>query len=346
MGSVTSEGEGTEGQPTLETVAARARVSRATVSRVLNGSPNVSALTHESVMRAVSELGYLPNRAARSLVTRRSDSVALLVSEDESRLFADPFFAGVVRGATSELADTDIQVVLAMAQNRSERERFERYATGRHVDGVLLVSEHGDDPLPQVLQKSRVPVVLLGRPHGRYGRYYVDADNLGGARRAVTRLIDQGRQRIGTIAGPQDMSPGVDRLEGYYKALREVGMSLDAGLVVEADFSEEGGARAAESLLRARPHLDGLFVASDLMAAGALRVLRARGRSVPDSVAIVGFDDSVVARQTSPQLTTIRQPVEELGRRMTRLLLRVIDGDRIIEPHVILETKLVVRKSG
>jgi DNA-binding LacI/PurR family transcriptional regulator len=334
------------GPPTLEQVAALAGVSRATVSRVVNRSPKVSPEVRAQVERAVAKLGYVPNRAARSLVTRRADSIALVVSEPEARFFSEPFFAGMVRGVSAALAETDVQLLLLIAQDLLHRGRLERYVLGGHVDGVLLASLHGDDPLPAILERAGVPAVLVGRPAGSSPACYVDADNRGGARKAVAHLARRGRRRIATITGPLDMGVGVDRLDGYRDGLRAAGLT-EAGELVEAgDFSEESGAAAIGRLLRrpGRP-VDAVFAASDLMAAGALRALRAAGRRIPDDVAVVGFEDSAIAGYAQPPLTTVRQPIEEMGRQATRLLLARAAGDAT-GMRVILDVELVVRASA
>ncbi|HEV8371667.1 MAG TPA: LacI family DNA-binding transcriptional regulator, partial [Actinomycetota bacterium] len=316
---------------------------RATVSRVVNGSPRVSAEARVQVERAVAKLGYVPNRAARSLVTRRTDSIALIVAEPESRFFSEPFFAAVVRGVSAALAETDVQLVLLMAQDAAHRGRLEQYVTGGHVDGVLLASLHGDDPLPRTLQRAGVPTVLVGRPAGDAPDSYVEADNRGGAREAVVHLVGRGHRRIATITGPMDMAVGQDRLDGYQDGLRAAGLPADPQLVEGGDFTEEGAA-AMRRLLEREPGLDAVFAASDLMAAGALRALKAAGRRVPGDVAVIGFEDST-ARYAEPQLTTVSQPVEEMGRQAARLLLAKVAGEAA-GMSVILETELVVRASA
>ncbi|MDF2744748.1 MAG: transcriptional regulator, LacI family [Actinomycetia bacterium] len=336
--------------PTLEQVAALAGVSRATVSRVVNGSPKVSPVVRAQVERAVAKLGYVPNRAARSLVTRRADSVALVASEPHARFFSEPFFAGMVRGVSAALAETGVQLLLLIAQGLPDRQRLQRYVVGGHVDGVLLASLHGDDPLPGALERAGVPAVLVGRPAGRgVGRgapaSYVDADNRGGAGKAVGHLAGRGRRRIATITGPLDMGVGLDRLEGYRDGLAAAGLTVDEDLVEVGDFTEEGGASAMARLLaRPGPPVDAVFAASDLMAAGALRALRVAGRRVPEDVAVVGFEDSAVARYAQPPLTTVRQPIEEMGRQATRMLLAKIAGETG-GMHLILDVDLIVRAS-
>lgn len=334
-------------RPTLEAVAARAGVGRGTVSRVINGSPEVSAKMREAVLQAIDDLGYVPNRAARSLVTRRADSIALVVSESGDRVFAEPFFAGVVRAISAELADTPMQLWLAMVSSTTDRRQLERQLTGQHVDGVLLLSLHGDDPLPSLLEGRGLPTVLGGRPTGTAPVSYVDVDNRAGGRLAVDHLVARGRRRIATISGPQDMLAGVTRLDGYRDGLRAAGLDDDDDdLVAHGDFSEASGAAAMQALLAARPDLDAVFTASDPMAFGAMRVIKDAGRRIPDDVAVVGFDGSPTARYTDPPLSTVHQPVEAMGRHMTRLLLRRIASDATAEPVVILAPDLVVRDSS
>ena len=333
------------GAVTLEQVATAARVSRATVSRVVNGDQRVAEPSRVAVEAAVRELGYVPNRAARSLVTRRSDSVAVVIPEPSAQVFGDPFFPRVLRGISDALAEESMQLVLLLPQERADEERVERYLAAGHVDGVLLISLHGSDPLPAALQRDRVPVVVAGRPPGA-GITYVDVDNRGGAATAVQHLIDRGRQRVATIAGPQDMAPGADRLAGYRERMAGSGRPSGNELVEIADFTLDGGRAAMERLLARAPALDAVFVASDLMAVGAMAALRAAGRAIPGDVAIVGFDDSPLTTSTQPRLSSVRQPIEEMGREMARLLMQEIRSPGAPPRRVILDTQLVVRGSS
>jgi DNA-binding LacI/PurR family transcriptional regulator len=338
------------GRPTLEEVAAHAQVSRATVSRVINGSPRVSPRARAAVERAVERLGYVANSAARSLVTQRTDSVALVVSEPDVRVFADPFFGGVVRGASPELTAAGKQLVLITAQSEGDRVRIARYVGGGHVDAVLLLSLHGADPLPTALARAGVPTVIGGRPLAfadlPYADLpYVDMDNRGGARDAVSYLLERGRSQVATIAGPQDMCAGVDRLAGYRDALAQ--HRDHPPLIAYGTFTQQSGEQAMADLLEREPGLDAVFAASDLMAVGALRALRRAGRRLPDDVAVVGFDDLELATMTEPALTTVRQPTVEMGRQMANLVLALAE-----RPHaprargLILPTELVIRQSA
>ncbi len=333
----------TPSRPTLEQVARRAGVSRATASRVVNGSTTVAQPIREAVHRAVAELGYVPNLAARTLVTQRTGSVALILPETPNRVFSDDqFFPGVVRGVSQELEAADRQLVLMLVGSAAAHERAERYTTGGHVDGVLFASIHGADPLPDMLARAGVPVVCSGRPLGRSRVPYVEVDQHGGVAAAVQHLLERGRRRIATIAGPQDMVAGLDRLAAFRKVLAGSGRR---SVVAMGDFTRKSGETAMRQLLEDDPKLDAVFAASDLMAHGALRTLRQAGRRVPDDVAVVGFDDSGIAQYMDPPLTTVRQPIERIGQTLARQLLRLLAGERI-EESVVLPTELIVRDSS
>ncbi|MGB0100737.1 MAG: LacI family DNA-binding transcriptional regulator [Nocardioides sp.] len=336
----------TAGRPTLEQVAARAGVGRGTASRVINGGDKVSDRARRAVEDAIAELGYVPNLAARALVKRRTDTVALVIAESEERVFGEPFFAGVIRGIGAALGDADRQLVLILAQASQRRLGLDRYLTGQHVDGVLLLSLHDDDELPDRIRAHGLPVVVGGRSHPGVESGFVDVDNVQGAGLAVDHLLARGRQRIATIAGPSDMVAGSSRLQGYAAALASAGRSLDERLVEHGDFSHESGAAAMQALLEREPAIDAVFCANDLMAVGALQTLRAAGRRVPEDVAVVGFEDAPIARSAHPPLTTVRQSSEEMGREMVALLLETMAEPERTRPGRMLSTRLVVRDSA
>ncbi|MFE4337302.1 LacI family DNA-binding transcriptional regulator [Streptomyces sp. NPDC056831] len=337
-------------RPTLEAVAALAGVSRATASRVVNGGAGVRQPLVEQVRKAVDELGYVPNHAARTLVTRRNGAVAVIIDEPEFRIFSDPFLSQQIRGISRELNVYDAQLVLLLVEGSGDFDRVARYLAGGHVDGAPAFSLHMDDELPSIIRRFRVPTVYGGRP-GRPGAAselavpYVDRDNRGGAAEAVRHLVSLGRRRIAHIAGPRDQTSALDRIDGYRDVLPEG----DPALLAEGDFTVEGGARAMTQLLEHQPDLDAVFAANDLMASGALRVLRERGRRVPEEVALVGFDDMVsIAGTTEPPLTTVRQDIEGMGRLMVWMLMRRLNGEGEGDEleSVITPTQLMRRASA
>jgi len=296
-----------------------------------------------------------------------SGLVAAIVCEDGARMFADSFFSRLLLGVTGALPAGEVQLALLAIRGPADRSAAERFLTRSRPDGVLMISAHDGDPMAACVRALGVPTVLAGRPlsgcpdscvgqshaghscgdHSHGDHSYVDADNRAGAVEAVEHLIASGRREIATIAGPQDMAAGVDRLAGYRDAVRAAGRPQAS---VVGDFSGPSGERAMASLLTARPNLDAVFAASDLMAAGALRALCRADRRVPDDVAVVGFDDAPFAAHTRPPLTTVRQPVEEMGAAMARQLLRgLADGARPgpgPAEAVILGTTLVRRGSS
>ncbi|MEU5200198.1 LacI family DNA-binding transcriptional regulator [Streptomyces scabiei] len=331
-------------RPTIKTVAARAGVGRTTVSRVVNGSELVSADARARVLAAIKELNYVPNSVARGLVTNRTNAVALVIPESESRLGSEPFFAALIRGVSGALADSRTQLQLMLVRDQAERDQLTESVATRRVDGVLLVSVHSTDRLPGMLEEMGLPTVLAGRRDAGEQLSYVNADNAGGAAAAVRHLLERGRRRVATITGPLDMDVSRNRLAGWHTAHRDVNLSASELLVEEGDFTEESGVRAMRSLLERAPDLDAVFAASDLMAVGALTELKRQKRRVPRDVAVAGFEDSVLARHTNPPLTTVRQPVEELGRTMARILTDITQHGAP-RRQVTLPTELVVRES-
>jgi DNA-binding LacI/PurR family transcriptional regulator len=313
---------------------------------VLTGSARVRPETRQEVENAIAKLGYVRNRAARSPRSRRVGSIAFVACEDNARVFSEPFFPLMLRSVSRELAARDIQLMLLTVHSPRDYRTAARYLRSGHVDGALLASMHGRRPFD--LHSLGIPVVLIGRPLDEGdggGTSYVDADNVGGAKMAVQYLLKTGRATVATIAGPPDMAPGVDRLRGYRVAMEEAGLA-DPGLIVFGDFGAISAEHGLYRLLDRRPKIDAVFVASDLMAAGALHALHRTGRRVPEDVAVVGFDDSPLAQHTYPKLTTVRQPVEAMGSRLATELLALISRVGRDPTHVVLDTELIVRQSA
>lgn len=328
--------------PTLEQVAAEAGVSRSTASRAINGGSKVSPTAQKAVDAAIARLRYVPNRAARSLVTKRTDSIGLIVPEPDERVLSDPFFASVIRGLNVALQDTDIQLVLLIANPGETISRISRYLSRGHLDGAIVVSHHEGDEFEEMILNSRTPCVFVGRPFGAAeGLKYVDLDNEAGGRIATEHLIARGRRNIAHIAGPADMSAGTDRKRGWHSALEQA--SLEPGPVFSGEFTTATGSAAMEWILDSDPSIDAVFAGSDLMAIGALQVLRQRGMRVPQDVAVVGYDNLGVSESSSPPLTTVVNPVNEMTRWAVSELLYVLGHLTEEERSQGLQTNGVVR---
>jgi DNA-binding LacI/PurR family transcriptional regulator len=339
---VDSASQGHSGPATLEQVAAVAGVSRATVSRVVNASPRVNAEIVERVTAAIAELNYVPNRAARSLASRQTQALALIVPEDTTRFFGDPYLADVVRGITSRIDLSDYVLNLIVA-NTDPNNKTLRYLQGGNVDGAIVVSHHTSDHFLDAISQA-MPVVYGGRPLKDVEQsYFVDVDNVAGARTATEHLVRLGRTRIASITGPSTMPGGIDRLAGFRAALGAAGLT-EAG-AIDGNFTMLDGAIAMREMLDTTPDIDAIFAASDLMAVGAIGVLRDRGYSIPADVAVVGYDDSPAAQIPDLPLTTVRQPSEQMGSMMADMMLRLLAGQPVKHAN-IMPTELIVRASA
>jgi LacI family transcriptional regulator, galactose operon repressor len=329
---------------TLEQIAAIAGVSRATVSRVINMDPNVSDKTRARVMSVIEELNFQPNRAARSLAGGRAGVIGLVIPVGVGTIFAEPFFSLLIQGVTSESNSRDVSTMLWLAEPDYERRMITKILYNGLVDGLIISSTTADDPLVDAICRSHMPFVIVGRYPCKDEVTYIDSDNTGGAYQAVEHLVELGRRRIATIAGPQNTAVGQDRYQGYVRALQKYGLPRLPELVVESDFTDGGGYAAMQRLLPQHP--DAVFVASDWMALGALRALRAAGARVPEEVALVGFDDIPLASQTTPSLTTIRQQILQIGALASQMLLDLLDSPGSPPVQKILPTELVIRESS
>ncbi|MDU0294279.1 LacI family DNA-binding transcriptional regulator [Saccharothrix longispora] len=339
--------------PTLEDVARVAGVSRATVSRVINGTRNVDRKIQEVVRAAVDQTGYAPNRAARSLVTKRTGTIALVVSgageqgEGDafaSRVFADPFFGRVASGVVGFLRTRGVHPVLMVADTDRAREDVLAFLRQGSADGALLVSTHAEDPLPARLAEAKVPAVLFARPARPVPISYVDLDHQAGAKLAADLLVELGCAQVATVTGPLDVPASQNRLTGFRDAMARHGFPYVP--IAEGGFTAASGEVAMERLLAEHPGVDGVFAANDLMAQGALNILQQHGKRVPQDVALIGFDDSGPALACRPQLTTVRQPVEDMAAEMARMLLGQVDDPGRRPKSVIFEPSLVVRGSA
>jgi DNA-binding LacI/PurR family transcriptional regulator len=330
-------------RPTIEDVARMAGVSRSTVSRVLNGGLHVRPEAISRVTNAVGALGYSVNQAARNLASGRTGSVAFVISEQGEHLFGDPNFGVLVRTFSRELRSRGQHLLVTTAQDYGEERFLGDYLTAGHVDGVLFSLPRDGEALLDRVASSGPPLVVMGEPLGYEEELsWVAIDDAAAAFEGVSYLLGQGRSVIGTITGPVDTSSGRGRLEGYRRA---VGRDSPQSLVAFGDWSPASGRAGAQQLLERHPEMDGLFVASDLMALDAMAVLKASGRRVPRDVAVVGFDDSTAAVRADPPLTTVHLPFEQSATEAVRILSELIAESRPPQ-HVVLQTRMVRRDSA
>jgi LacI family transcriptional regulator len=330
---------------TLEDVAKQAGVSRSTVSRVVNNLPNVREEVRARVLGVIGKTGYHPNAAARTLASQRSWVIGLVLPHSVSFFFTDPYYPHLTKGIAQACNQHNYTLALFLVGTKEDEEKiFPRVTHRGLLDGVIVqAGHHGDQQIIGHLVDAKMPLVVAGRPFRSDNVSYIDTDNVNASYNAVSHLIRLGYRRIGTITGPANSTVGIDRREGYLKALTERGANVDETLMVEGDFTETGGYYAMQKLLPAKP--DAIFAASDIMAIGAMRATRESGLKIPDNVAFIGFDDFPIATLSDIQLTTVRQPVIQFGINTVELLIDLIENGIQPPRHIIMDTELVIRDS-
>lgn len=325
---------------TIRDVAARAAVSAATVSRVLNGRVDVAPDLRDRVLDAVAELSYRPNGAARSLRTRATTVLGLIISD-----ITNPFFTSMVRGVEDSAQEAGYSVVLANTDEDLDKERrYVEVAAAEQMAGVVLSPASSTQTSISYLIERNIPVVTIDRRLRGAPVDSVTVNNFRAAFEATEHLIEQGCRRIGFVAGPVTTTTGSRRLAGYKAALRAAELPDDGELVVSGEFRIDGGRAATEQLLQ--HDIDGLFAANNLMTIGALETLGAQGIEPGRDLAVVGFDDINWATALRPPLTAVSQPTYEIGRTTAELLLRRIRGEQLPVQRIVLPAKLVVRQSS
>jgi LacI family transcriptional regulator len=326
----------------IHDVAAMARVSPATVSRVLNGHQDVGPDFRERVLAAVSELGYRPNRPARSLRTRATTVLGVIISD-----ITNPFFTAMVRGIEDTAQAGGYSVILANTdEDLAKEQRYLEVAAAEQVAGVILAPASSTQTSIAVLAERQIPVILVDRRLRNAQVDSVTVNNYRAAREATRHLIEQGCQRVGMIAGLSRTTTGSRRLAGYKAAFGDCGRAVDPSLIMHADFMAGGGYQATKALLDRSERPDGLFISNNMMTVGALEALTEAGVDIPGEIALVGFDETVWATALRPPLTVVAQPVYAIGESAARLLLERIAGARSTPRNIGLHASLIVRGSS
>ncbi len=329
---------------TLEDIAKQAGVSRSTVSRVVNNDPNVRNSVRERVRQVIANTGYQPHAAARSLASQRSRMIGLVLPRTVSSFFTDPYFPRLTQGVAQACNQHDYTLGLFLVDSKEDEKRIlPQICRPGLLDGILVQTAEMGDKLIDHLLHEDIPLVIAGRPFNPKGISYIDVDNIQAANNAVSHLIQLGYRRIGTITGRINSTTGIDRKDGYLKAIREVGWEIDENLIAEGDFSEESGYLAMKQLLPHHPQA--VFSASDTMAIGAIRAIREADLHVPDDIAMVGFDDLPIASHTDYKLTTIHQPITQFGVKAVETLIDLIENGTKPSRRIIMDTELIIRDS-
>lgn len=328
---------------TLEDIAQMCGVSRSTVSRVINGSSNVSEPTRQKVLDLIQNIGFQPNLAARGLAVGRTRVIGLVIPTGLTAIFSDPYFPLVIQGVSSVCNAHEYSVMLWLAEPEYERKTISQVLYSGLIDGVIVSSMLMDDPIINRLSESPQPFISIGRHPTNNELNFVDVDNRTGANQAVSYILHTGRRRVAMITGPRNMIAGRDRYQGYQDTLRERGLHLQPELVAEGEFTDISGYLAMKQLLPQRP--DAVFVASDAMAFAAMRAIQEAGLRIPEDIAVVGFDDIPPAATSKPPLTTVRQPIQRTGSVAAEMLIERIEHPETQNCRIILPTELVIRSS-
>ncbi len=326
---------------TIIEVAVEAKVSPATVSRVVNGTQPVSPHLRKRVEEALRKYDYQPNPMARALKGNKTLAIGVIISD-----FANPFFTAVVRGVEEAALKADYSVILCNSDEDPQRERrYLELLKSKRIDGVIVSPTHDSDPEAYRMLGS-TPIVLIDRNVPDLEADMVRVDNFHGSYEAVTYLIGLGHIRIATIAGPTNVTTGIERLRGYRSALHDAGIPINPDLITVGDFRQESGYDRARQLLALDPRPTALFVANNLMTLGAMIALNEAGVQIPDDVSMVGFDEVDWAQLSRPPLTVVTQPAYEVGLDGAELLLRrILEGNARKKQTLLLSPELVVRDS-
>ena len=334
-------------QITSHKVAERAGVSRTTVSFVLNEveGAQISEETRQRVLLAARELGYVPDAAARSLVSGRTHILGLVICQPADHIIIDAYIHQVIYGLSEAGRERGFRLLIEWVEDVSQPDAYIHLVRAKRIDGILLSGPRSDDNQLPALIADRFPIVLLGRLTGDPTNF-VDVDNQAAACQAVTHLVKLGHQRIACITnGPLQYTSAAERLLGYRQALTQAGLFENEALVRYGDFDPESGYKKMQALLKTSPRPTAVFIASDVVAFGAMKAIRDSGLRIPDDVAVVAFDDVPLSRYVAPALTTVRLPAIEQGRRGGEMLIDLIEGKTLTEQHIFLPTELMIRQS-
>jgi LacI family transcriptional regulator len=331
---------------TLQDIADRLNVSVATVSRALAGYGDVADETRQRVLRVADELGYRPNVIARRLQQQRTETIGFVIPTHGPR-FSDPFFSELLAGIGNEAAEREYDLLVSTrAPGAEEMGVYERMVMEQRVDGMLVVRTRHQDPRILYLAEQGFPFVAFGRSDLAIDFPYLDVNSGAGIRQLTQHLIDRGHRRIAYIGAPEDLVFAQQRLSGYREALEANGVPFDPALVATGELTERSGYEANRTLLTRRPRPTAIVASNDLMAMGAISAAQQLGLTVGEDVAVTGFDDVPLAAHAHPPLTTARQPIYEIGRRICHMLICLLKDESLAERHVLLEPELVIRASS
>lgn len=329
---------------TIDLVAKAAGVSRATVSRVMNGTAKVSPEREKAVKKAIAKYNFTPNSTARRLAGGRSGLIALLMEESSEEFFLNPFWGQVVQGFSNAITEAGLHPLLLVRPKSGNEDLLFSTLQAGQMDGLAIFSWHRPLKSFEKMLDPKMAVVFGGDLGGSKKYPFVDVDNVKGGYLATRHLIEAGCKNIVTVTGDLKLQSARDRLEGYEQALSNVGIKVNDDLVIHGDYTQSKSEALARQLIKKKVKFDGVFAGNDLSALGIINVLLQNGISVPGKVKVVGFDDSPISSRNQPSISTIRQPIRELGAQVAESLLATLNGQQVEDK--ILDVKLIKRESS
>lgn len=332
--------------PTLKDIARKVGRSVTTVSRALADYDDVSPETKALVRRVAAELGYIPNISAQRLRRQRTDTLGLILPTFGPR-FSDPFFSELLAGVGNEAAKHGYSLLVATRAPGSEEEldAYRQKTQGRRVDGLIVVRTRREDPRIAFLAEQQFPFVAFGRTAQAYDFPYLDEDGELGMRLIVEHLVSRGHRRIAYLAPHPDLMFTSFRLQGFRQAMQTHDLPVEEDLIVYGDLTQRSGYELARQLLERHNPPTAIAAGNDLMALGAMSAAQERGLKVGADVAVTGFDDIPPAEHSHPPLTTVHQPIYEIGRMACEMLIKILRGETLTDRHLLLQPALVVRAS-
>ncbi|WP_434564944.1 LacI family DNA-binding transcriptional regulator [Thermoanaerobacterium thermosaccharolyticum] len=330
---------------TIKDVAQRAHVAPSTVSRVIADNPRISKETKERVFKAMEELGYYPNAIARSLASKMTYTIGLIMPRSAEDAFSNPFFPEVMRGISVVAHNEKYDLLISTSGNEEEeKQAVINMVKGKRVDGIVLLCSRTTDELIPWLREEKFPFTVIGKPLDSKGVCWVDNDNIGASRLATNYLIKHGHREIAFISGSLEFVVSLDRLDGYKLALEENNIPFVKELVAQDEFSEDGGYNAMMRILKQKKPT-AVVVTDDIMSFGVIRAAIDYGLKVPQDVSLIGFNNIPLSAYANPPLTTIDISTFELGVKSAELLLKILKNKDYIADHIIVPVKLIERKS-
>lgn len=331
---------------TIVDVAAKAGVSPSTVSRVISNDSRISQKTSRKVRKVMDELGYHPNMMAKSLVTKTTNNLGIVLPRPADELFQNQFFSEIIRGIVTKAAANSYNVLMTAGANMFEEEKaVERLVRGRNVDGIILLSSRHEDPIIYFLREKAFPFVLVGRSDQYHDIISVDNDNISASYDVTRHLIQLGHRNIAFVSGPLNLTVSKDRLSGYGRALFEAGIAHRNEFIFENSFTTESATEITERILRLEQRPTAIIAIDDLTAFSIIRSLWARGLRVPEDCSVVGFNNTIISEMCLPPISSVDIGIYQMGKSVAQTLIQCIKGDGLEQARIIIPHQLIWRES-